>query len=246
MNLYEATNYFLEEDRSDNGVIKAFIKKILSMVKLPSGDALKQWIKDHAEEFDRANNLYTKAVVMRESVMNEGIFDLLKGVNKNTLIMAVLIAMSAVSGAKADTWSDLDKEFDNIMSISTTITPPTQKDIGDKASNTVKELENEASKVVKDVKVVRVEPGTPGTGFTVNYTGPGGNKHFKQILGGIDKEAVQKFKDLAAEKDVDPQTAVNILHYTITNNILKSGSVKEKLDGLSGGEFAKLVKGTIK
>lgn len=123
MNLNESVNKWLDKMDSNKksliteGVgsnIFKILKTILKLVHLPkfSTESLKKWISDHADEFEKAHTMYTKALTMRESTMNEGILDMFKGMNKNTLIMFVLIAISGLAGsASAVTKDDVAAEI---------------------------------------------------------------------------------------------------------------------------------------
>lgn len=143
MNLYEATNYFLEEDGNENGKLLSLLKKVMRFVKLPSLDAevLKKWVLDHSEEFIKANQIYTKAISMRESYsLDEGVFDILRGLNKNTIIMFVLIAMSALAG---------------------------------NAHASVADLADHMESVANQIKVVDVDITDPHNGYEMDVTGKG-------------------------------------------------------------------------
>lgn len=116
LSLRKVMDYYCEAEENQNGLM-SIIKKAVKFVKLPSfnADSLKKWLSDNADEFIKANQLYAKAMTMRESTLNEGFFDSLKGINKNTLIMFILIALSALSGNSHADIGDLESAAASIV-----------------------------------------------------------------------------------------------------------------------------------
>lgn len=93
MNLYEATNYFLDEsgDLVNEGVLDIFknipgFKNIYAEVQriLKDPEVAKEWLKDHAKDAAEAKTLL--------GIKNESLFDIFRGKSKY-VIMAAMIMM---------------------------------------------------------------------------------------------------------------------------------------------------------
>ena len=116
MNLIEATNYYLEEE--DNKILQ-FIKTIIKTFKIDLSQfadpaKLKAWIAQNADDFIKANQLYTKAVGMHEGYLQEGLFDKFRGLNKSVLGMFVIIAICGMINKAHASPADLAKSINDI------------------------------------------------------------------------------------------------------------------------------------